>query len=76
MLTRMYVELGILKDSVKERFWEALRRIREEKDGAAMVEYGILVAGIAVASIAIIIAVGATIKAKFTTVNTELGNLP
>lgn len=49
MLTRMYVELDILKESLKERVCETLNRLREKEDGAALVEYALLVAGITIA---------------------------
>lgn len=76
MLTRMYVELDILKESVKEKVYDTLRRLREEKDGAAMVEYGLLIAGIAVAVMAVIFAVGTTLNTMYGKVNTQLSTAP
>jgi pilus assembly protein Flp/PilA len=47
--------------------------IREE-DGASAVEYGLLVAGIAVAVMAAIYAIGTTLNTKFESVQTQLGS--
>ena len=47
--------------------------IREE-DGASAVEYGLLVAGIAVAVMAAIYAIGTSLNTKFTSVSTQLGS--
>jgi len=42
-------------------------RFREEEEGAAMIEYAILVGIISVASIAVVIAIGAWVHTQFTT---------
>ncbi|MCL4500918.1 MAG: Flp family type IVb pilin [Deltaproteobacteria bacterium] len=47
--------------------------IREE-DGASAVEYGLLVAGIAVAVMTAIYAIGTSLSAKFTSVQTQLAS--
>ena len=47
--------------------------VREE-DGASAVEYGLLVAGIAVAVMTAIYAIGTTLSSKFTAVNAQLGS--
>lgn len=47
--------------------------VREE-DGASAVEYGLLVAGIAVAVMTAIYAIGTTLSSKFTAVNNQLGS--
>ncbi len=49
MLTEMYLEAVILKDSLKDRVYQAWRRVRDEKDGASVVEYAILIAGLTIA---------------------------
>lgn len=72
MLTRMYFEMWALKEGVKERARETLRRLREEKDGAAMVEYALLIAGISVALIAAIAALYTAIQGVFTEVTTTI----
>ena len=46
-----------------------------DEDGATMVEYGIMVALIAVVSIVIIAAIGGKLFDAFTTVDTELGKV-
>ena len=45
-----------------------------EEDGASAVEYGLLVAGIAVAVMAAIYAIGTNLNTKFTSVSTQLGS--
>jgi pilus assembly protein Flp/PilA len=45
---------------------------RHDDKGAAMVEYGILVAGIAVACLAIVLALGGSISGFFTQIKTAL----
>ena len=40
-------------------------RFREEEDGAAMIEYAILVGIISVASIAVVVAIGAWVHTQF-----------
>lgn len=47
--------------------------IRNE-EGASAVEYGLLVAGIAVAVMTAVYAIGTTLSTKFTSVNTQLGS--
>jgi pilus assembly protein Flp/PilA len=47
--------------------------IREE-DGASAVEYGLLVAGIAVAVMTAIYAIGTSLNTKFTSVQTQLAS--
>lgn len=51
-------------------------RFAKDEDGAALVEYGILVALIAVASIVTIGLLGGTINNFFASVNTRLGAPP
>ncbi len=53
--TRVYVEASLLKVRIKERFQEVLvKRPHADEDGAIMIEYALLIAGIAVAMIAAI----------------------
>lgn len=47
-------------------------KIRREEHGATAVEYGIMVAGIAVAVIAIVFLLGGSISDMFTAVNTRV----
>jgi pilus assembly protein Flp/PilA len=47
--------------------------IRNE-DGASAVEYGLLIAGIAVAVMAGVYAIGTTLSGKFASVSTQLGS--
>ena len=52
-----------------------IRKVTESADsGASAVEYGLLVAGIAVAIIAIVFLLGGTLNTLFTDVNTRIGN--
>ena len=45
-----------------------------EEEGASAVEYGLLVAGIAVAVMTAVYAIGTTLNTKFESVNTMLGS--
>jgi len=47
-------------------------RFREEEDGAAMIEYAILVGIIAVAAITTVIAIGGWVNGRFTTLCSDL----
>jgi pilus assembly protein Flp/PilA len=47
--------------------------LRHREEGATMVEYGLMVALIAVVCIAIVTLVGEALRGKFDTVNTNLG---
>ena len=54
-----------------------IRKVTESADsGASAVEYGLLVAGIAVAIIAIVFLLGGTLNTLFTDVNTRLTPAP
>ncbi|MBV8636610.1 MAG: Flp family type IVb pilin [Candidatus Eremiobacteraeota bacterium] len=50
----------------------ALKNLLKDENGATLVEYGIIVALIAVVCIGIISTLGQKIAAQFTTINTEL----
>ncbi len=67
MLTSVYVKLSILRDSAKERVLEAFRRVRDEKEGAAVVEYALLIA-------ALVMAAAGAAFALYTAVSTRLQN--
>lgn len=56
-----------------ERFSRAVRKFVAEEEGAALVEYGILVALIAVVAIIVIATVGNKISQKFSEVSAKLG---
>ncbi|MHC4198238.1 MAG: Flp family type IVb pilin [Planctomycetota bacterium] len=73
--TRVYVEASLLKVRIKERFRETLvKRLHVEEDGAVMIEYALLIAGIGVALIVAIFALFTAVQSKFqeaaTVVNT------
>ncbi|MCL4500919.1 MAG: Flp family type IVb pilin [Deltaproteobacteria bacterium] len=51
-----------------------LMNLWADDEGASAVEYGLLVAGIAVAVMAAIYAIGTSLSGKFTSVNTRLGS--
>ncbi len=51
----------------------AARKFIRDEEGAAMVEYGILVAFIAVVSIVVIVTFGKQISDKFVTLSTTFG---
>ncbi len=67
MLTRMYVEAMILRDDLKDKVYETLRRLRDEESGASVVEYALLIAGLTVA-------VSAAALALYTAVANRLNN--
>lgn len=56
-----------------DRFSRAVRGFVADEEGAALVEYGILVALIAVVAIIVIATVGNKISAKFSEVGAKLG---
>jgi len=55
-----------------DRFASAVRKFVKDEEGAALVEYGILVALIAVVAIIVIATVGNKISAKFSEVAAKL----
>jgi pilus assembly protein Flp/PilA len=57
---------------MKELFTKVTTLIREE-EGASAVEYGLLVAGIAVVVMASIYLIGTNLNTKFSSVATQLG---
>jgi len=54
------------------QLWNALQARKASEEGATMVEYGIMVALIAVVSIVVITTIGTDLLAAFTTVETQL----
>ncbi len=65
--TRVYVEASLLKVRIKERFQEVLvKRLHADEDGAVMIEYVLLIAGIAVALVGAIALLFAAIAGVFT----------
>lgn len=58
------------EDGMK-KFWSWLKN---EESGQGMVEYGLIVAAIAVVVLAAVFALGGTIKGIFTNVNTQLSS--
>ncbi len=67
MLTRIYLDLVVLRRRVKERAYRTLRFLHEERDGIATVEYALLIGGITfslVAAIAIFYGVIAPVFEK------------
>ncbi len=54
------------------QLWNALQARKASEEGATMVEYGIMVALIAVVSIVVITTIGTDLLAAFTTVETKL----
>ncbi len=64
--SRVYLESSLLKVRVKERFQEVLvKRLHADEGGAVLIEYALLIAGIAVALIAAIAAFFSTIATFF-----------
>jgi pilus assembly protein Flp/PilA len=57
---------------MKDLFTKA-RTFMQDEEGASAVEYGLLVAGIAVVVMAAIYGIGTALNAKFTSVQTQLG---
>ena len=49
-----------------------IKRLKSDEDGAALIEYTILLAMLVVAVIALIIAVGSWVNTKWTTLNSQL----
>lgn len=54
------------------KFLELARSFRDEEDGAAMIEYSVLIGLITVATITLIIAVGAWVTGQWTGLNNAL----
>ncbi len=60
--TRVYIEASLLK----ERFQKVLvKRLHVDEDGAVMVEYALLIAGIAIALIISILGLFGAIEGRF-----------
>lgn len=59
-----------------KNFISSVTNFIREEDGAAAVEYGILVAAIAAAIIIIVVALGAKIQATFQNICNALQNVP
>jgi pilus assembly protein Flp/PilA len=55
---------------------ERIKRFFREEEGAALVEYGLLVGLIAAVCIAVVTTLGTTIKGMFATLSTTLGAVP
>jgi pilus assembly protein Flp/PilA len=53
-----------------------INRFRQDEEGAALVEYGMLVGLIAAVCIIAVTALGAGINTVFTTINTALAAIP
>ncbi|MEJ5364643.1 MAG: Flp family type IVb pilin [Desulfosoma sp.] len=53
---------------------ERIKRFLKDEEGATAVEYGIMVAGIAVAIIAIVFALGDKLNVLFTNVDAKVGD--
>ena len=49
-----------------------LRKLQRDEDGAALVEYGLLVGLIAVVAVTAVTALGTSVKAYFTSINSSL----
>ncbi len=63
---RVYVEASLLKVRIKERFQEVLvKRLHADEVGAIMIEYALLIAGIAVAMIVAIFLLFSAISEVF-----------
>ncbi len=56
----------------EDESWKGSERFLKDEEGAAAVEYGLLIAGIAAGIISVVYSIGAKIKAAFETVNTNL----
>jgi pilus assembly protein Flp/PilA len=52
------------------------RQFRDEEDGAAMIEYSVLIGIITAATITLILAVGAWVTGAWTYLNSQLGSAP
>ena len=65
MFDKMFLTLQLLRGDLAARF--------ESEEGATAVEYGIMVALIAVVIIGTVAAIGTQLNTAFTTVLTELG---
>ena len=52
--------------------WKLVRRLGKDQEGAALIEYTVLLGILVVAVIAIIIAVGGWVNGKWSALNTQL----
>ncbi len=63
--SRVYVEASLLKLRIKERFQKVLvKRLHADEDGAVMVEYALLIAGISIALVAAMFALYTAVTGK------------
>jgi len=63
-----------LEDTAVQRFSDQWNRFVREEEGATMVEYGLMVALIAVVCIAAVTLVGSSLSTLFTGVSTNVSN--
>jgi pilus assembly protein Flp/PilA len=56
-----------------ENFMNKAKSFMSDEEGASAVEYGLLIAGIAVVVMGAIYAIGTALNTKFTSVQTKLG---
>lgn len=63
-------------EGIMRKFLELARSFRDEEDGAAMIEYSVLIGLITVATIALIVAVGIWVTGAWTGLTDALGVTP
>ncbi|WP_249226699.1 Flp family type IVb pilin [Alicyclobacillus mengziensis] len=56
------------------KLWMMVQKVLQKEEGQSMVEYGLIIALIAVVVIAALVVLGPTIRNLFTSVNTTLAN--
>ena len=52
--------------------WNLIEKLRQDEDGAALIEYTVLLGILVVAVVATIVAVGTWVNGKWTTLNTAI----
>lgn len=52
---------------------QTIRKLGQDEDGAAAIEYGLIAAGIALALVTVISPIGAKLVTMFTSISTGLG---
>ena len=68
----LYLKYQGLKYSLRGSVAGKLRKLRDDESGATAIEYGLIAAGIAVAIVAIVFAIGDELVTLFTGVQEDL----
>jgi pilus assembly protein Flp/PilA len=75
LFQRAHIELFLMPERVRD-LRKTIRDLRENKSGAAMIEYSILIGLITALVIGTIVTVGQRVATAWTTLNTNMTSMP